>query len=87
MADLTTEQLSKKKRNHDELNQQPMTKFISASGTIWHLAKREEHIGVKSGLIIAVYYLNACSGKQLGGSFGQTERTVLPEGATLCKRC
>lgn len=87
MADLTDEQLAKKKRKHDEFNQQPMTKFISANGTSWHLAKREDHLGAKSGLIMAIYYLTACSGKQLGGSFGQTERKALPDGANLCKRC
>ena len=87
MTSLTPAQLAKKQRLHDEFSQQPLTKFISAKGTNWHWAKREEHLGAKSGLIMGSYYLTACSGKQLGGAFGQTERKSLPEGATLWARC
>jgi hypothetical protein len=75
-------------RRSAELDQSPATKFIkSPDKDTWHLGLRKDSLGARSGLILHVSYRTACSGKQLGGAWGQTERLELPEGSSLCPRC
>lgn len=66
----------------------PTTKWITSDPDgLWHLGKRHERRGSRTNNLHAVYYLTACSGKQLGGPWGQVERTELPSGAGVCARC
>jgi hypothetical protein len=41
----------------------------------------------QSNLIMLVGYVTKCSGQQLGGPWGYSERADLPEGAHKCSRC
>lgn len=71
------------------LERMPPTRFIAsnaAEGGLWHVGKRAELRGGRTGLLLAVYYVTACSGKRLGGPWGQAERDDRPEGP-ICPRC
>lgn len=59
----------------------------SASSRFWHIATRKESIGPVSGKVLAVYYVTACSGRQLGGPYGQTVSNTAPATDDLCPRC
>jgi hypothetical protein len=75
-------------RRSAELDLSPATKFIkSPHSGLWHIGKRHDSRGARSGLILRVSYITSCSGKQLGGPWGQTERRELPDGASLCPKC
>jgi hypothetical protein len=52
----------------------------------WHQAKRKELRGLK-GTLFGVYYVARCTGKQIGGAYGYSQRAELPEHAHKCKRC
>jgi hypothetical protein len=60
----------------------------AASYTIWHLGRRREARGARTGRLLHTYFVTACSGKQLGGCWGQTERdSEQPPSDDVCKRC
>lgn len=64
------------------------TKFISSTTSKnWHIGVRKELRGERTGKVFSVYYVTKCSGAQLGGAWGQTEKNELPKGAVLCPRC
>jgi hypothetical protein len=80
---------------HERQNTKPATRFIASngakpmhtfSGPTWHLGQRRELLYTRSGLIMKVYYVAKCTGKQLGGCWGQTERDDDP-GGVKCSRC
>lgn len=59
----------------------------ASDGGIWHKAKRRESRGAVTGKLIKVYWVAACSGRQLGGPWGSTNAQELPASAVLCRRC
>jgi hypothetical protein len=70
------------------LEQLPATKFISSrcADAPWHLGKLRKTYGPRTGLCLSAYYVTACSGRQLGGPWGQHEQTDKPAG-DFCSRC
>lgn len=72
------------------LQQQPEFKYISTNRVDcapWHIGRRKISRYSRSGLISSVHYVTACSGKQLGGAFGQMEMEYGNPPADLCERC
>jgi hypothetical protein len=80
-----------KVRKDAELRKCPEFKFIASNRrdyATWHIGRRKESRGARSGLISSVYYVTACSGQQLGGAWGQmTLNYEEPYPEDLCKRC
>jgi hypothetical protein len=78
---------SAKLQHHELLSLQPSRKFITSNKSegLWHIGKRCDTIGPKSGLILHVHYITLCTGKTLGGPWGQTERKECTE--SICPRC
>lgn len=77
-----------KVRQAAELERRPHTRFIrNPDSDVWHLGLRSEMRGSRSGLLMSVWYRTACSGRKLGGAWGQKEVDVLPAGAYVCPRC
>ncbi len=75
---------------HTSLNQSPQRCFIRSragvSRTV-HLGLRRDHRGDRSGLILSVGYVAACSGKQIGGPWGYTRWQAYCIGSDICTRC
>lgn len=70
------------------INHYPETKWITSNPEgYWHVGLRHESRGLRTGKLMSVYYKTACSGRQLGGPWGQTERNELPANAGVCPRC
>lgn len=55
---------------------------------VWHAAVERESRGAK-GTLFGTYYVAACSGRQLGGAYGQSMRHAMPSGpgVVICRRC
>lgn len=51
----------------------------------WHLGVKREVRSEKTGRLFSSYFVAACTGKTLGGSYGQTVRDE--PGRELCRRC
>ena len=85
----TTEVDSTKLHRHELFSQQPERKYITSnqSNGYWHIGRRCDTIGPKSGLILNVHYSTLCSGRTLGGAWGQTERREYDGSAPLCPKC
>ena len=90
MTTRITHKVDATKLHHHELfSQQPERKYITSnqSGNLWHIGRRCDTIGPKSGLILNVHYSTLCSGRTLGGAWGQTERREYDGSAPFCPRC
>ena len=62
--------------------------FLQSHNGIWHLAKRRELRGAKTGELFSVYYVCKCNGKSLYRPFSRATMTnQLPENASKCRRC
>lgn len=75
-------------RSNMNLEESPQTKFIAANGVddpLWHLGLRRDMRGARTGTLRHVWYVTACSGRQLGGPWGQSTTTEQP--THLCSRC
>jgi len=77
---------------HALLEKKPEWCFIAsnqpkADDPLWHLGLRQEARYARSGLLRSVYYVTACNGRLLGGPWGQSEKSAVPEGAEHCPRC
>ena len=85
----TPEVDSTKLHRHELFSQQPERKYITSnqSNGYWHIGRRCDTIGPKSGLILNVHYSTLCSGRTLGGAWGQTERREYDGSAPLCPKC
>lgn len=83
----TYEVSAEKLRTHELLSQQPERKYITSnqSNGHWHIGRRHDSVGPKSGLILAVHYRTLCSGRTLGGAWGQTEQRE--HDGPICPRC
>ena len=84
----TTPEVDSAKLHHHKLcSQQPERKYITSnqSDSLWHIGRRCDTIGPKSGLILNVYYSTLCSGRTLGGAWGQTEKRE--HDGPVCPRC
>lgn len=44
--------------------------------TIWHLGRKREQRGARTGRLMHTYYVTACSGRQLGGAWGQATQLI-----------
>jgi hypothetical protein len=80
-----------KQREHERQDAKPPTCFIASHKTYgwqtYHIGVRRDLRYAKSGLIQIAYYVTKCSGRQLGGAWGQAETQKLPNDAILCNRC
>lgn len=57
-------------------------------GAMWHVARREEVRGERTGKLFAVVYRTRCSGRTLGGAYGQTRRNEAPHDSEyVCNVC
>ena len=72
-----------KKRNYIASN----TPQEFGRDTPWHAAVLRHRIGAVTGKVLRTYYVPACSGRPLGGSWGYTTVEELPRNATRCRRC
>jgi hypothetical protein len=72
---------------HNRLNQSPRNVFIRAlsGATGTHLGLRRDMLGARSGLILSVGYVAACSGRQIGGPWGYGRYQTTTD--TVCPRC
>jgi hypothetical protein len=68
-----------------KLEQSPTTKYICSNSSQWHIGVRKDMRGSRSGLLMSVSYVTACTGQQLGGAWGQTEKTE--HDGEVCERC
>ena len=73
---------------------QPQRKWIHSAWspdglpTKVHLGiRREKQWGKLVGKFMTSFYVTACSGRKLGGPFGQGEHAEIPEGHEVCRRC
>ena len=73
--------------NHARLDKSPRHSFIKASWTAVHLGLRRDALGDRSGLILSVGYVAACSGKQIGAPWGYSKEQIQPVGSKVCDRC
>lgn len=67
-------------------------KFITSNGgELWHLAKVKESRGERTGRVLSTYQVTACTGKQIGGVWGYSTRSLekdgVPSANNMCKRC
>lgn len=88
MTTHTTYEVSAEKlRTHELLSQQPERKYITSNQSegLWHIGRRRDNVGPNSGLILAVYYPTLCSGRTLGGAYGQTEKRE--HDGPICPKC
>ena len=76
-----------KLEKHARLNQSPQRLFIQTRGGVAHIGLRQDLLGDRSGLILSVSYVAACSGKQIGGPWGYTRSQVQPVDSDICPRC
>lgn len=54
----------------------------------YHLGVLRELRGEKTGKVYSTYVVAACSGRQLGGVWGQTVyKTEAPEHGIACRKC
>jgi hypothetical protein len=72
---------------HERLNKSPHYAFIRSGEGNVHLGLRVDALGARSGLIMRVSYVSACSGKQIGGAWGYSKTQNQPEGSHVCPRC
>jgi len=72
---------------HERLKESPHYAFIRSGEGNVHLGLRADMLGVRSGLILRVSYVSACSSKQIGGAWGYVKTQEQPEGSHLCQRC
>lgn len=78
-----------KRRKSEALHKLPEQRFIRSNAletSSWHIGRKRFVFGMKSGLAVRAYYLTLCSGRSLGGPWGQEEVDEQPEG-TICPRC
>lgn len=73
--------------NHDRYDQSPRLAYIRSGAGNVHLGLRVDALGARSGLILRVSYVSACSGKQIGGAWGCTKTQDKPKGSSICPRC
>jgi hypothetical protein len=59
--------------------------WMSGPGSKWHLARRKEHRGVRTGKVLYKFVVTACNGKQLGGPWGS--KVMTEPGECICKKC
>lgn len=57
----------------------------ASDDALWHVAVRVEARG-PSGKLYGTSWVTRCSGRQLGGPYGETRRKEL-EGERVCSRC
>ena len=76
-----------KLRTHELLSQQPQRKYVTSNQSegLWHIGRRRDNVGPNSGLILAAYYPTLCSGRTLGGAYGQTEKRE--HNGPICPKC
>ena len=72
---------------HARLDQSPHHAYVRAGESAIHLGLRRDQTGARSGLILRVAYVAACSGKQIGGPWGCTKSQTRPVGSDICPRC
>lgn len=78
---------AEKLATHERLNKSPRYAFIRSGESNVHLGLRVDMLGVRSGLILRVSYVSACSGKKIGGAWGYAKTQNQPEGSHVCPRC
>lgn len=60
----------------------------NANDGAWHVGVERVIVGPNSGKVLHRYYVTACSGRRLGGPWGQTERASIDKNRdALCPRC
>lgn len=67
-----------------------MSVWITGAGqlrSLWHLGRKRELRGEKTGKLIATYYVAACNNRQLGGAWGYARINNIPDNASICPRC
>ena len=69
------------------LEAKPQYRFINSNQSQghWHIGRRLDSRGDKTGKLFGVYYVTLCSGSQLGGAWGQSEKDE--HDGTICPRC
>jgi hypothetical protein len=69
------------------LEAKPQYRFINSNQSqgSWHIGRRLDSRGDKSGKLFGVYYVTLCSGRQLGGAWGQSEKDE--HSGNVCSRC
>lgn len=69
------------------LEAKPQYRFINSNQSQghWHIGRRLDSRGDKTGKLFAVYYVTLCSGSQLGGAWGQSEKDQ--HDGDICPRC
>ena len=86
--DLT--RLIRKLKKSKDYEKEPKIKYIRSQKDKkgnWHIGKKKESKYGRSGLLANVYYVTSCTGKQLGGPWGQSEITKMPSKDEICPRC